>query len=105
MNPTKNLCAQIPLDLHTKVCAEKDKTGKTMNQYITELLIKYYENRGKNTMDENNRTVAFQIPEELFVQLKDYLKRNNLKQKDFILGLIRQAIDEPQTQTETEAVE
>ena len=105
MNPTKNLCAKIPAELHARICEEKDKAGKTMNQYITELITQYYENGGKKAMDENNRTVAFQIPEELFQQLKEYLKRNNLKQKDFILRLIRQAMDEPQTQTETEAAE
>ena len=39
-------------------------------------------------MNANNRTIAFQVPEELFGRLKDYLARNGLKQKDFILGLI-----------------
>ena len=41
---------------------------------------------------DNTRTVAFQIPEELFQELKKYLKKHDLKQKEFILGLIQQAL-------------
>ncbi|MFQ8819742.1 MAG: hypothetical protein ACLR8R_11660 [Oscillospiraceae bacterium] len=45
-------------------------------------------------MNANNRTIAFQVPEELFVRLKDYLARNGLKQKDFILGLIERELND-----------
>ena len=41
-----------------------------------------------------NRTIAFQVPEELFERLKDYLARNGLKQKDFILGLIERELND-----------
>ena len=43
MADTKNLCAQIPLSLHDRVCAEKDQVGLTTAQYITNLLIEYYQ--------------------------------------------------------------
>lgn len=45
-------------------------------------------------MNANNRTIAFQVPEELFGRLKDYLVRNGLKQKDFILGLIERELND-----------
>ena len=45
-------------------------------------------------MSTNNRTIAFQVPEELFERLKDYLARNGLKQKDFILGLIERELND-----------
>ena len=45
-------------------------------------------------MNTNNRTIAFQVPEELFNQLKDYLAKNGLKQKDFILGLIERELND-----------
>ena len=34
------------------------------------------------------RTMAFQVPEELFQQIKDYLNRHNMTQKEFVIGLI-----------------
>lgn len=68
MPETKNLCAQIPLELHTKVCEAKEQTGQTTNQYITDLLIEYFkmkENGGNQVMTSGkHRTLAFQIDEE-----------------------------------------
>lgn len=43
-------------------------------------------------MDTVTRTIAFQVPEEMFQEMKQYLKKHNLKQKDFIMGLIQQAL-------------
>ena len=43
MAETKNLCAQIPLELHAKVCGEREQREQTTSQYITELLMEYYE--------------------------------------------------------------
>ena len=67
MAETKNLCAQLDLALHTKVCEEREKAGQTTSQYITQLLMEYYEmkeNGGKTTMANNgSRPMAFQIPE------------------------------------------
>lgn len=39
------------------------------------------------------RTLAFQVPEELFRKIKDYLLRNNLTQKEFVIGLIENEIE------------
>lgn len=96
MEQTKNLCAQIPMDLHAKVCVEKDASGMTMSQYITQVLTKYYENGGI-TM-EKSRTMAFQISEELYQRIKEYLAQESartgvkLTQRDFVLTLIEQAL-------------
>ena len=51
-------------------------------------------------MTEKGRTVAFQIPEELFQRIKRHLERETLRtgkkftQRDFVLNLITQALDE-----------
>ena len=42
MAETKNLCAQIPLDLHAKVCEAKERLGITTSQYMTGLLRTYF---------------------------------------------------------------
>ena len=102
MAVTKNLCAQIDLTLHTKVCQEREKAGQTTSQYITQLLREYYEmkeNGGKSDMANNgNRTMALQVPEELFQRIKRHLERESdrlgrrVTQREFILDLIEEAL-------------
>ena len=46
----------------------------------------------------NMRTLAFQMPEELFHKIKDYLQRNNMTQKEFVIGLIETEIERDLTQ-------
>lgn len=41
----------------------------------------------------NTRTMAFQVPEELFQRIKDYLKRNGMTQRAFVIGLIEEELD------------
>ena len=104
MAETKNLCAQIPTDLHDRVGQAKDQAGLTTAQYITNLLIEYFEmkeNGGTAAMtNSSTRTMAFQIPEELFQRIKTHLERETartgrkLTQREFVLGLIEQALDE-----------
>ena len=111
MAATKNLCAQIDLALHTKVCEERERAGQTTSQYITQLLREYYEmkeNGGKMTMANNgSKTLAFQISEELSQRIKQYLKRESARrgrkvtQREFVLGLIEDAL----RQAEQEAAE
>ena len=51
MSTTKNLCAQISLDLHQKISEAREAAGLTTAQYITELLTEYFkmkENGGKD---------------------------------------------------------
>lgn len=101
MVQTKNLCAQVDLTLHTKVCAEREKEGQTTSEYITQLLTEYYEmkeNGGKTIMVNGSRTMAFQIPEELFQRIKRHLERETARtgrkvtQREFVLGLIEEAL-------------
>ncbi len=100
----KNLCAMIPVELHNRVRAEQEQTGLTLSAYITELLTNYYEG-GKEKMTEGMRTMAFQMPEEMFQRLKKHLERESqrigkkVSQKQFMLDLIRQVLDEAE-QTE-----
>lgn len=78
MPATRNLCAQLPVDLHQRVCEAREQSGLTTAQYITNLLLEYYEmkeNGGKTIMATNTRTMAFQIPETLFQRIKTHLER------------------------------
>ena len=98
MPTTRNLCAQLPLDLHQRVCEAREQSGLTTAQYITNLLIEYYEmkkNGGNTTMANNNtRTLAFQIDEALFQRIKAHLERERARlgrkvtQREFVLNAI-----------------
>ena len=96
MEQTKNLCAQIPITLHTHVRQEQEKSGKTLSEYITEILTSYFEG-GTNMA---SRTLAIQISEELFEKLKAHIAAESqrqgrkITQKEFILSLIEQALEE-----------
>ena len=110
MAETKNLCAQIPIDLHDRVSQAKDQTGQTTSQYITELLNEYFEmkeNGGNAAMTNNGtRTMAFQISEGLFLRIKAHLDRETartgrkLTQREFVLGLIDQALNEAEREVQ-----
>ena len=110
MATTKNLCAQISLDLHQKISEAREAAGLTTAQYITELLTEYFkikENGGNITMTNNNtRTLAFQISEELFQRIKTHLERETqrtgrkLTQREFVLGLIEEALEAAEQQEE-----
>jgi len=43
MAQTKNLCAQVLLALHAQVCEAREASGQTTSEYITNLLMEYYE--------------------------------------------------------------
>ena len=95
----KNLCAMIPVELHERVRAEQEQAGLTLSVYMTQLLTNYFEKGNEKTM-EGIRTMAFQMPEEMFLRLKKHLERESARtgkkvsQKQFVLDLIRQALDE-----------
>ena len=98
---TKNLCAQIPIELHNQVTETRTQLGQTTNEYITMLITEYYKMKKEGVKEmEGTRTMAFQIPEELFQRLKKHLDRESARtgkkvsQKEFVLNLILQALDE-----------
>ena len=52
---------------------------------------------------EKTRTLAFQIPEELYLRIKDYLQRNNMTQRQFVIGLIEDELLREQDELESQA--
>lgn len=97
----KGITVKIDADLHAEVREYIEQHGMTMAEFITlavdnELHPKYQNKEEKNM--GNMRTMAFQVPEELFQRIKGYLQRNNMSQKQFVLGLIEAELDREQTQ-------
>ena len=93
MEGKKNLCAMIPAELHAKIMAEKEQLElNALAEYVERIFTEHFE--GGQISMRAERTLAVQIPAELFERLKDYLAAHNLKQKQFLVQLIENALDE-----------
>ena len=95
---TKGLTCKISLDLHNRITEEIRQSESTMSKFIEQIILEHY-TKGATTMGKT-RTLAFQVSEELFQQIKDYLTRYEqvyhcrLSQKEFVIHLIEQALAE-----------
>ena len=98
MADKKNLCAMIPADLHARVRLEQEQSGKTLSEFVEQLITDYYKMKEGTKMTGDMRTMAIQLPEELFERLKDYLAAHNLKQKQFLIQLIENALDDTEAE-------
>lgn len=103
MADKKNLCAQIDTALHARVRLEQEQSGSTLSEFVEQLITDYYKMKEGTKMTGDMRTMAIQLPEELFERLKAYLKKNNLKQKQFIIGLIEDALEQDEEDTTAQA--
>lgn len=90
---TKSLCAKIPESLHAKVREKQTQTDKNLDAYMTWLITKFYEME-ESKMEGETRTLAVQIPADLFDRLEEYLKANNTKKKAFMIELLEKVLDE-----------
>lgn len=104
MEPTKNLCAQIPASLHARVREEQERLGQTLGAYVAQILTEHFEQRekGGKAMSGNARTLAFQVSEDLFGRLKAYLAAHHVSQRQFVLGLIEEALEKWERQSSEE---
>ena len=101
----KGITVKVAAELHAEVSEYIRSHGMTMSEFVAvaldnELHPKISEKEGNNMA--NTRTVAFQVPEELFQRIKDYLNRNHMTQKQFLLGLIERELDREQSAREGE---
>lgn len=95
-NEKKGVTVKIDADLHAEVRRYIEEHKMTMGDFVAlalqdELHPKLTSKEDRNM--GNMRTMAFQVPEELFQKIKDYLQRNNMTQKQFVIGLIENEIE------------
>lgn len=94
----KGITCKIPLELHNRISDEIRETESTMGKFI-EMIINEHYIKEENSMSKG-RTLAFQVSEEFFQRIKDYLARyeqvfgRKLSQRQFVIGLIEQALEE-----------
>jgi len=107
----KGITVKIDAELHAEIRQFIEANGMTMAEFVSQAL--YNELHPKiQPMEVKNmgpmRTMAFQMPEDMFQRLKDYLHRHNMTQKEFVLGLVEaelnrdQALRNDQAKTEEE---
>ena len=94
METRKNLCAMLPVALHTRVRQEQEKAGMTLGEYVEAMITEYYDWKDGKIMTGEMRTLAAQIPAELFDRLDRYLKERGIKKKDFLVDIITRALEE-----------
>ncbi len=100
-NEKKGVTVKIDAELHAEVKQYIEAHEMTMADFVTLALQDELHPRFNIQEDKNMgniRTLAFQVPEELFQKIKDYLQRNNMTQKQFVIGLIENEIERDLTQ-------
>ena len=109
-NEKKGITVKIDAELHAEVRQYLEQHSMTMADFVTmalqDELHPKIEQKEEKIM-EKMRTLAFQVPEDLFQRIKDYLHRNNMTQRQFVIGLIENEIERDLTerQAQTEAQE
>ena len=83
----------LPVALHTRVRQEQEKAGMTLGEYVEAMITEYYDWKDGKIMTGEMRTLAAQIPAELFDRLDRYLKERGIKKKDFLVDIITRALE------------
>ena len=95
----KGITVKIDADLHAEIRQFIEQNGMTMADFVSQAL--YNELHPKIQPQEVKnmgpmRTMAFQMPEDMFQRLKDYLHEHNMTQKEFVLGLVEAELNRDQ---------
>ena len=95
MAEMKNICGKIPMDLHEKVREEIELTESSTQKFLQQVIEEHFnrvEGKGEISMGAV-RTVAVQVSEELFQRLKTVIAKKGMKQKDFLIQIIEEALE------------
>lgn len=89
------ISVKIDASLHAEIREFIEANGMTMAEFVSQALYnelhpKIQPQEVKNAVP--TRTMAFQMPEDMFQRLKDYLHRHGITQKEFVLGLVEAEI-------------
>lgn len=98
----RGITVKVDAELHAEVKQYIESHGMTMAEFVTLALQDELHPKFKTKEDMGNmRTLAFQVPDDLFKQIKEYLQRNNMTQKEFIIGLIETELERDMTEHES----
>ena len=98
----KGITVKVDAGLHAEVKQYIESHGMTMAEFVSLALQDELHPKFKTKEDMGNmRTLAFQVLDDLFKQIKEYLQRNNMTQKEFIIGLIETELERDMTERES----
>ena len=89
----KNICGKIPVELHEKLKLEVEELGISIPKYLEMVIEEHMTRKGEKTNMADLRTVAVQVSEELFQRLKVVIGKKHMKQKDFLIQIIEEALE------------
>lgn len=99
-NEKKGITVKVDAQLHAQVREYIEAHGMTMGEFVSKALnSELHPSQTRGGVNMANRTLAFQVPEELFDRIKDYLNRHHMTQRQFVLGLIEAELDRDMQQT------
>ena len=99
-NEKKGITVKVDAQLHAQVREYIEAHGMTMSEFVAKALdSELHPPQMRGGVNMANRTLAFQVPEELFDRIKDYLNRHHMTQRQFVLGLIEAELDRDMQQT------
>ena len=100
MTEMKNICGKIPKDLHEKVREEIELTESSTQKFIQQVIEEHFERlAGKGEMSMGTaRIIAVQVSEELFQRLKTVIAKKGMKQKDFLIQIIEEALEKAEAE-------
>ena len=100
MAEMKNICGKIPMDLHEKVREEIELTESSTQKFLQQVIEEHFnrlEGKGEISMGAV-RTVAVQVSEELFQRLKVVIGKKHMKQTDFLIQIIEEALEKAEAE-------
>ena len=100
MTEMKNICGKIPMDLHEKVREEIELTESSTQKFLQQVIEEHFnrvEGKGEISMG-TARTIAVQVSEELFQRLKTVIAKKGMKQKDFLIQIIEEALEKAEAE-------
>ena len=99
-NEMKGITVKVDAQLHAQVKEYIEAHGMTMGEFVSKALdSELHPPQMRGGVNMANRTLAFQVPEEMFDRIKDYLNRHHMTQRQFVLGLIQAELDRDMQQT------
>lgn len=102
----KGITVKVDATLHAEVRQYLEDHSMTMSEFVSLALADELQPKHQTKEDQNMgnmRTLAFQVPEDLFYRIKDYLRRNNMTQRQFVIGLIEDELERDLTERESAA--
>ena len=100
---TKGITVKINAALHAEVRQYLEENNMTMAEFVARALDdELHPKMKEDAKMENTRTIAFQVPEDLFQRLKDYLRRYEITQRQLMVTLIEEELEREQTEREAQ---